>query len=121
MACHKCGERNATAFHRFLANKLVLDENDILEWLGNTFCVLFIDELNNLRPLMDRNSAEASNLGAFLEENLIGKENQCLVFSSHLFVTLEFFAFLLMQAMPAPVLLCCRTFLWLTRQQKQQN
>ena len=85
-------EEKPQSFASFMEDRPTWDMASFLEWIGNTPCLLLIDELNLLKKFTERGSLEASNFGIFLKKYFIGMENRYLVFSSHLLGTLNFFS-----------------------------
>eukprot|EP00522_Entomoneis_paludosa_P012124 CAMPEP_0172447224 /NCGR_PEP_ID=MMETSP1065-20121228/6574_1 /TAXON_ID=265537 /ORGANISM="Amphiprora paludosa, Strain CCMP125" /LENGTH=524 /DNA_ID=CAMNT_0013198469 /DNA_START=194 /DNA_END=1765 /DNA_ORIENTATION=+ len=77
-------------FLSYIEKKPVWEKESFLEWIGDTSCVLLIDEMNNLKCLRYAESREASDFCQFLKFHFIGKENRYLVFSSHVMGTLPF-------------------------------
>lgn len=77
-------------FVDFLMKEPVWEESAFLKWIGDTPCVLLIDELNNLNKLTEKNSTDAEGFGLFLKREFISKKNRYLVFSSHLLGTFSF-------------------------------
>jgi hypothetical protein len=59
----------------------------IERWLGDSPCVLLIDELNNLECLALHGNNDASLCFGFLKSNFLSKENRYMVFSSHVVTT----------------------------------
>ena len=84
------GKRKPELFDSFLKKKPMWSKDSFLEWIGDTPCVLLIDELNNLKSLKNADNGEASEFCNFLKIHFIGKENRYLIFSSHLLGTLPF-------------------------------
>jgi len=77
----------AERFDAFLKDKPVWKKDAFLQWIGDTPCVLLIDELNNLNELTQLESDAAADFGRFLKTNFIGIKNRYLVYSSHLLGT----------------------------------
>jgi len=86
------GYYDPAAFSEFLQDKPVWEISSFLDWIQQTPCILFIDEMNNLDKLTETNSTEAEDFGLFLKQKFIGMENRYLVFSSHLLGTFNFFS-----------------------------
>jgi hypothetical protein len=61
--------------------------NVIERWLGDSPCVLLIDELNNLESLELQGDNGARLCSRFLKSNFLSKENRYMVFSSHVVTT----------------------------------
>jgi hypothetical protein len=93
IASHEQQDRNTETFANFISKKPIVEEAEFLAWLGDTPCILFIDELNNLKLLQKRDSVEAQKFSTFLRRHFVAKENRYLVFSSNLLATLEGFSF----------------------------
>lgn len=79
-------------FLSYIEKKPVWEKESFLEWIGDTPCVLLVDEMNNLKCLRNAESREASDFCQFLKFHFIGKENRYLIFSSHVVGTLPFFS-----------------------------
>ena len=93
MASHNDSlKRNSETFNTFIEKQQHIEPKDFLEWLGDSACVLLVDELNNLDELSKDNSIAASEFAAFIKEHFIAKPNRYFVFSSHKVSTLEFFS-----------------------------
>mmetsp|Transcript_22762 Transcript_22762/g.32681 ORF Transcript_22762/g.32681 Transcript_22762/m.32681 type:complete len:537 (+) Transcript_22762:613-2223(+) len=58
----------------------------IVEWLGRDPRILLVDEMNNCNSLLEK-SIPSTNLAEFLKKNFLSKEDQYLVFSSHIVST----------------------------------
>jgi hypothetical protein len=69
-------------YNKRFANADVKPEQ-ILEWLGDTPCVLLIDELNNISNLKTANWSPGRKLATFLKKNFLVSANRYLVFTSH--------------------------------------
>jgi hypothetical protein len=69
-------------YNKRFANADVKPEQ-ILEWLGDTPCVLLIDELNNITNLKTADWSPGRMLATFLKENFLASANRYLVFTSH--------------------------------------
>ena len=80
-----------TRFSNFSQDRPIWEEKLFLKWLGDTPCLLLLDDLNNWEKLTETNSAEASKFGDFIKSNFISRENRYFVFSSHTLATLPFF------------------------------
>ncbi len=65
-------------FDKFRATKVTPEQ--ILEWLGNTPCLLLIDELNIMKPTDEKVMAPMAD---FLKENFLIGQGRYFVFSSH--------------------------------------
>ena len=73
------GRRNYfEKFHNF--REMKVEKHQILQWLGDSSCVLLIDELNNLEIINDQ-------ISVFLKDNFLSTEGRYLVFSSHVIST----------------------------------
>jgi hypothetical protein len=66
-------------FKEFLVD---VSRRHIEHWLGNSPCVLLVDELNKLVALTDK-SHDAYAVCAFLKEVFLSPKNRYLIFSSH--------------------------------------
>lgn len=93
MASHNGGaERNIDTFDNFNEKRQQVEPKDFLEWLGDSACILLVDELNNLDELSKKNSPAASEFATFLKRHFIARSNRYFVFSSHKVSTLEYFS-----------------------------
>jgi hypothetical protein len=77
-------DRTAT-FDNFV--NLNVTENNILEWLNETNCILLIDELNVL--LSDSSANNSSNFSLFVKNTFLKKSNRYFAFSSHIVGTTD--------------------------------
>ena len=81
------GEKTEANFNK-LFRPLVVSAKSVEAWLGDTSCVLFIDELNKLErirgPISDEQPDEPMTLFAgFLKENFLKSAGRYLVFTTH--------------------------------------
>jgi hypothetical protein len=61
--------------------------DEIRDWLGQTPCVLLIDELNNLNELAKKESETGKALAEVLKKIFLNMKDRYLVFSSHVVTT----------------------------------
>jgi hypothetical protein len=62
-------------------------QNLIRDWLGQSPCVLLVDELNNLKSLERYGDESARECAFFLKKMFLNLKNRYLVFSSHVVST----------------------------------
>eukprot|EP00978_Attheya_sp_CCMP212_P039382 scaffold204171_cov30-Attheya_sp.AAC.1 len=70
------GDKNAMGFRSF-ADSTEVQKEDVIKWLGDTKCILLIDDLNLVEMAMDHEFA------FFLKETFMKNIGRALVFSSH--------------------------------------
>jgi hypothetical protein len=73
-------------------SRSVGNARQIREWLGDTPCVMMIDELNRINELEKKDSALSSEVAVFLKEVFLQRQYRCLVYSSHTVATIGRFA-----------------------------
>ncbi len=72
-------ERTITREGFKVFNHTLVQENDIIQWLGNTPCLLLIDELN----LLELDCFGAPLMATFLKETFLCQRGRYFAFSSH--------------------------------------
>eukprot|EP00978_Attheya_sp_CCMP212_P048208 scaffold485595_cov130-Attheya_sp.AAC.1 len=70
------GDEDTRGF-RIFNESTVVEERDVTDWLGDTSCILLIDELNLVEDTMN------AQFAIFLKENFLQPAGRALVFSSH--------------------------------------
>ena len=80
--------KGGNTFDQFCSTYSV-DSNDIIRWLGKSFCLLLIDELNQLSTFQSTSNRAGSGftVANFIKEHFLLPQNRFLVFSSHVLST----------------------------------